>query len=133
MIAHRSAVQFGKYWVGGNVYFWSGYLVFTVCYSGFGWNWLPAKIAGDVVGLTLNFIIQRYWAFAHPSLRGKTFELSLKYVSVTAVSLVIDYAIVGGLNHLGVSPYIGLWVAAAFFTVWNYLWYRFWVFRHPKN
>lgn len=123
-------VQFGKYWIGGNVYFWTGYGVFALCYSGFGWDWLPAKIVGDVIGLSANFIIQRYWAFNDPSLKGKTVQISIKYIATMALSLTIDYLIVGVLKHLGVSPYIGLWVAATFFTVWNYLWYKFWVFLH---
>lgn len=126
----QTAVQFGKYWVGGNVYFWSGYGIFALCYSGLGWDWLPAKIAGDVIGLILNFIVQRYWAFNDPSLRGKTLQISAKYIATMTLSLTIDYLIVGGLKHLGVSPYIGLWVAATFFTAWNYVWYRFWVFKH---
>jgi hypothetical protein len=41
---------------------------------------------------------------------------------------LIDYGIVGGLERIGITPYIGLFVAAGFFTAWNYLWYRFWVF-----
>jgi putative flippase GtrA len=124
-------IQFVKYWVGGGVYFWTGYAIFALCYSGIGWNWLPAKVAGDVVGLTANFFVQRYWAFNHPSLRGKTFQISARYIAVMSLSLAIDYLIVGGLKHLGVSPYAGLFVAATFFTVWNFVWYKFWVFRRP--
>ncbi|OGL24505.1 hypothetical protein A3A68_00305 [Candidatus Saccharibacteria bacterium RIFCSPLOWO2_01_FULL_48_13] len=120
--------QFIKYMIGGGVYFWSGYAVFAICYSGFGWDWLPAKILADIIGWTLSFFIQRYWAFSHPSLTGKAVRVTSRYVLVNAANFVIDYLIVWGLTAVGISPYIGLFVAAGFFTVWNYLWYRFWVF-----
>lgn len=126
------AIQFGKYWIGGTVYFWTGYGIFALCYSGLGWNWFWAKVAGDVVGLSANYMIQRYWAFNDPSLKGKNIQISAKYIATMAISLTIDYLIVGWLKHIGVSPYIGLFVAAAFFTIWNYLWYKFWVFKSKK-
>jgi hypothetical protein len=30
------------------------------------------------------------------------------------------------------TPYAGFFASAAFTTVWDYLWYRFWVFK-PAN
>lgn len=126
---HKRLIQFAEYMVGGGVYFWSGYAVFAFCYSNLGWDWFPAKILADIIGLSLGFFIQRYWAFNDPRLKHHAVRIGGRYTLVTAVNFVIDYLIVGGLNALGVSPYIGLFAAAAFFTAWNYLWYRFWVFK----
>ena len=123
----KRIVQFGKYMVGGSVYFWVGYLVFAICYSGFHWGWLPAKIAADVIGWSLNYLVQRLWAFkdqAHLS----EMQHAGRYVFIESIGFVLDYLIIGGLNHLGVTPYIGFFISSAFFTVWSYLWYRFWVF-----
>ena len=83
---------------------------------------------GDVVGWTLNYLLQRYWAFASKSLQKHEGTALIKYVLITALNFALDYAIVGGLKHFGVSPYIGFFISAGFFTVWNYVWYRFWVF-----
>jgi putative flippase GtrA len=121
--------QFIKYMIGGGVYFWSGYAVFALCYSGFQWDWFPAKIVADIIGWTLGFFVQRYWAFHHPALSGKIVRISGKYVIVNTVNFIIDYLIVWGLVAAGITPYIGLFVAAGFFTIWNYLWYKFWVFN----
>jgi putative flippase GtrA len=121
--------QFAKYMVGGGVYFWSGYAVFVLLYGGLHWSWFPAKVVCDIVGWTLGFFVQRYWAFHHPSLAGRTLHISGRYVLVNTVNFIIDYLIVWGLERLGVTPYIGLFAAAAFFTAWNYLWYKFWVFK----
>lgn len=121
-------VQFLEYMVGGAVYFWVGYLVFAVCYSGFGWDWLYAKILADIIGWTLNYLVQRYWAFNHPSLKGREAATVSRFAAITVLNLVIDYLIIWGLKAIGISPYIGFFISSGFFTVWNYLWYRFWVF-----
>jgi putative flippase GtrA len=125
-----NAVQFLKYLTGGSVYFWSGYAVFAVCYSVFGWHWFWAKVAADTIGWSLNYLIQRYWAFAGQHHLREIEHLG-RYVFISVVGLLLDYLIIGALNAIGVTPYIGFFIAAAFFTAWNFLWYKYWVF--PKK
>jgi putative flippase GtrA len=122
-------LQFLKYLVGGGVYFWSGYLIFAIGYSGFHINWLWAKMIADAVGWTLNYLIQRYWAFANPSLSTHQVSVTGRYLLITAFNFLIDYSIVASLKHFGLTPYAGLFISSGFFTIWNYLWYRFFVFR----
>lgn len=129
---NKLVTQFIKYMVGGGVYFWSGYAVFAVLYSGLHIDWLWAKIAADAVGWTLNFLLQRYWAFNNPELGGHTVKITGRYAAITALNFAIDYAIVASLKSLNVTPYLGMFISSGFFTVWNYVWYRFWVFQ-PKR
>lgn len=129
----RTVIQFLEYMVGGTVYFWSGYLVFALCYSGLHWNWLYAKLVADVVGWTLNYLVQRYWAFNNKSLRGHEGRTVSKYGLLSLCNLALDYGIIWGLQQIGISPYLGFFISAGFFTVWNYLWYRFWVFYNERN
>jgi putative flippase GtrA len=132
-LTRHDVVQFVEYFIGGSSYFWSGYLVFAICYSALGWDWLPAKIAADIIGWTVNYLIQRYWAFKSPALAKKEGQTLGKYSLVTAANLGLDYLIIWGLKSLGVTPYIGFFISAGFFTVWNYLWYRFFVFYVKKG
>lgn len=127
-ISRADSIQFVKYFIGGSTYFWSGYLVFALAYSGFHWTWWPAKMLADFVGWTLNYVAQRYWAFTSKSLMHHEFSTAKKYTILTVCNFGLDYLLVGGLKHVGVTPYIGLCISAGFFTVWNYAWYRFWVF-----
>jgi putative flippase GtrA len=127
--SHRRLIQFAKYMLGGSVWFWSGYAIFAICYSGFHWQWWQAKILADIGGWTLNFLVQRYWAFADPLLVGQDRAVRLRYLLITALNFAIDYAIVGSLKHFGVTPYLGIFVSSIFFTGWSYVWYRFWVFK----
>jgi putative flippase GtrA len=127
-IDKQTAVQFLEYWIGGNVFFFSGYASFALFYSVLHWQWWQAKLLADTIGWTLNYLVQRYWAFTKSELTKHEGRNKLRYVTLSLVDTVLDYAIVGGLVSLGVTPYIGMFVAAGFFTFWNYLWYRFWVF-----
>lgn len=127
-VSRRDMAQFAEYFIGGTSYFWIGYIVFAVCYSGFGWDWLPAKMLADGFGWTANYLIQRYWAFNNPQLKRHEGATVGKYALLTAANFGLDYLIIWGLKGMGVSPYIGFFISAGFFTVWNYIWYRFWVF-----
>jgi len=129
----RNIVQFIEYVIGGSVYFWSGYLIFALCYSGLHWNWLWAKIAADIVGWTLNYLVQRFWAFNNKSLAKHEVATAGKYTFISVFNLGLDYLIIWGLQQIGISPYVGFFISAGFFTVWNYLWYRFWVFYNKAN
>jgi putative flippase GtrA len=133
VLTRRNVIQFLEYMVGGTVYFWSGYAVFALCYSGFKWDWLYAKLLADIVGWTLNYVIQRYWAFNSKSLKKHEARTAGKYALITLFNLLLDYALIWGLKTLGISPYIGFFISAGFFTVWNYLWYRFWVFYSERK
>lgn len=122
-------LQFLKYMVGGGVYFWTGYLIFAIGYSGFHISWLWAKMIADAVGWTLNYVIQRYWAFANPKLNAQQVKVTGRYLMLTVLNFLIDYSIVASLKHFGLTPYVGLFISSGFFTIWNYLWFRFFVFR----
>jgi len=124
----QDAVQFAEYFIGGTSYFWIGYIVFAICYSSFGWDWLPAKMMADALGWTANYLIQRYWAFNNPMLAKHEGATVSKYALLTAVNFGLDYLIIWGLKSIGVSPYVGFFISAGFFTVWNYIWYKLWVF-----
>jgi putative flippase GtrA len=128
-----NVVQFLEYLVGGTIYFWSGYAVFAIFYSGYAWSWLPAKIFADIVGWTLSYVVQRYWAFSAKDLRHHEGSTVGRYATITLVNLAIDYTLIWSLKIAGVSPYIGFFISAGFFTIWNYLWYRFWVFFTKRN
>lgn len=133
-------IQFAEYMVAGGAFFWTGYLVFFICDQWFGFNLWWAKQTANVSGWTVNFMLQRYWVFKNPHLKGHLGQVSGRYIVITLVDFVMDYFIILGLKSIGITPYIGQFVSAGFFTVWNYLWYRFWVFpqrlpspRHPAR
>jgi putative flippase GtrA len=129
----RTLPQFLKYLAGGNVYFWSGYAVFALCYSVLGWGWLWAKIAADAIGWSLNYFVQRYWAFASDRLKLSEMQHVGRYLFIESIGFVLDYLIIWGLKAIGITPYIGFFISAGFFSVWSFLWYKYWVFPERKT
>ena len=126
----RGVIQFIYYNLGGVAFFLSGYLVFVLLYGVLHWWWWVAKGIADLVGWGLNYFIQRYLAFNEESKAQSQRKLISKYVGFSLLNVLIDYALVAGLYALGVSPFLGLWISSIFFTIWKYLWYKFWVFKN---
>ena len=133
MSRQKTALQFGKYLSGGTIYFWVGYGVFAICYSGLGWSWFPSKVAADAIGWSLNYLVQRYWAFDSDRLKLSEMQHVGRYLTIESIGFVLDYLIIYGLNAIGISPYIGFFISAGFFTIWSFLWYKYWVFPERKE
>jgi putative flippase GtrA len=127
-VVRKVWIQFAEYMVGGGVYFWGGMAVFALTFDVFKWPWWVAKGLADIVGWSANYAIQRYWAFYDSKLQGQDKRVIFRFVLVNAVDLVFDYAIVAAFIYNGITPYAGFFASAGFTTVWDYLWYRFWVF-----
>ncbi len=124
--------HFFKYWLGGSIYFWSGYIIFAVGYGFLHWYWLLAKIIADGISWTLNYFIQRHWVFSHQSHFTEKKHIK-RYILIESIGFIIDYLIIWGLKTIGITPYIGYFISAGFFTVWSYLWYQYWVFPVKKE
>ena len=124
--------RFVKYMAGGGVYFWVGYGVFAVCYSGFKWSWFPSKVAADAIGWSLNYLVQRFWAFSD-RVHLSEMQHAGRYILIESIGFVLDYLIIWGLKSIGITPYIGFFISAAFFSIWSWLWYKYWVFPDRKK
>lgn len=120
--------RFVEYMISGGAYFWSGYFAFFVLDKGFHASFFWAKSLATLLGWTVNYLLQRYWVFKNPQLKNHVTEVTGRYMIITLIDFVLDYLIVYSLKLAGVTPYIGQFVSSGFFTIWNYLWYRFWVF-----
>ena len=121
--------------ISGGAYFWSGYLMFFIADKGLHWNLWWAKLSANVFGWTVNYVLQRYWVFNNPKLKHHQTEVTTRYIIITLINFVLDYVIVASLKAAGLTPYLGQFVSSGFFTIWNYFWYRFWVFpeKYPHH
>ncbi len=127
----RELKRFGAYMVGGGIWFWSGYILIVLLDDQIGLFW--ANFVGNSVGLTLNFLVERYWAFKTDKPTA-VLVATKRYLIYTALNaFALNYFILLGLKGVGIEPYIGQFIASAFFTGWNYFWYKTWVFKGKER
>lgn len=120
--------QLAEYFVSGGAFFWSGYLAFAIFDSIFHWPLFIAKQTANLIGLTVNYILESRWVFKVKSKKNLERRRTGRYAVITIINFGIDYLIVKSLKNIGISPYIGQFVSAGFFTAWNFVWYKYWVF-----
>ena len=125
----QGLIQFVYFNFGGIVFFVAGYAVFALLYGLLHWWWFVAKGLADLIGWSLNYLIQHYLAFNETARAHGHKKVLKKYVPFSLLNVLIDYAIVGGLNWLGISPFLGLWISSLFFTIWKWLGYKHWIFK----
>lgn len=126
-------IQIAEYLVAGGAYFWSGYFIIVFLTPVIGLWW--ANLIGNGVGITVNFILERYWVFDSKKKRSIT-QTSYRYIIYTVINFFLNYFILKGLQDIGINVAIGQFISAGFFTVWNFIWYRLWVFKgtpHAKR
>lgn len=128
-------LQFIQYMVAGGAFFWSGYVAFALFDAVFGWPLFIAKQLANLIGLTVNYILEDRWVFKNAKQKKQHDQRRTgRYVVITIVNFGIDYLIVASLKDAGITPYIGQFVSAGFFTIWNFIWYKYWVFApHTKR
>jgi putative flippase GtrA len=120
--------------ISGGVYFWVGYAILNYLYYAAHWSLWWSTILSNVVGWTANFILQRFWVFNNKSLKDHQTQVTGRYIVITLVDFVLNYFILYGLKLGGITPAIGQFISSAFFTVWNWFWYKLWVFPdHMKK
>ncbi len=125
--------RFAGYMVGGGAQFWTGYGSFALFYSTLSWNFWWAKAVSYLIGASVNYVLQKEWVFKDSSRAHSTRQSAPKFYSLMALNFLLDLLIVGGLRELGLSPYIGQFVSAGFFTVFNYLVLDKWVFKKKRS
>lgn len=116
-----------EYFVSGGVWFWSGYILIVLLDEPLGL--FLANLIGNGVGITLNFILERYWVFKTKR-PAKLAIATRRYIIYTFVNaFLLNYLILLVLKNNGIGVEIGQFIASAFFTVWNYFWYKHYVFK----
>jgi len=126
----REVKRVTEYIISGGAFFWTGYIILVALNHKLGPNllWLSTSIS-YTVGWIVNYLLQRYWVFNNPRLEKYQTEVTSRYLIISVVNLILNFVIIEQLWKLFELPVeISSFVAAGFFTIWNYLWYKLWVF-----
>lgn len=129
---HKLLVQIGEYMLAGGVWFWSGYIIIVILDDIMPLFW--ANFIGNAVGITLNFLINKFWVFKTNKKSNDLLDSTWRYVVYTTLNaFLLNYLILKGLRGVGIEPEFGQFIAAGFFTVWNFIWYKLWVFKGKQK
>ena len=124
-LSKQNFVQFLKYNFGGLLYFWSAWVIITFGTDSIGL--FLANIIGNTVGIVLNYLVQRFWTFKGS--RPDVTKSGWKFIVLTIINLGISYLILLGLTESGIALWLAQFISAGFFTGWNWVFYKHWVFR----
>ncbi|RWZ77993.1 MAG: GtrA family protein, partial [Candidatus Chaera renei] len=118
-----------KYNLAGTAFFWSTYGGFFVLNAVLGFGNLPSLAMASLFGHAVFFLLDKTWVFDQESSRRRTGREMTRFAAFMALNYVINIGIVIGLAAIGITPYIGQFVAAAFFTFWSFAGLKWWVFK----
>jgi putative flippase GtrA len=78
-------------------------------------------------------MLNRIWAFKKDNYQRKLHHQAVIYIVLALSNLVINNLIVSGLKTAGLDPRIGKIIAIATIAVWNFLIYKYVIFRAGSN
>ncbi len=123
-------VQVAEYIVAGGAWFWSAYFITIGLDDYIGLVW--ANIIGNLVGVTINYFLSVLWVFKTKDNRH-AMSASWKYIIYTGLNFILSAYMLNAMKKVGIPPEISQFISAGFFTIWNYIWYKFWVFKDTPH
>lgn len=130
----RNILQFIKLQLAGNVLFLGTYGGYIVADQVFHNHSIFAVAIPSILAHGLFFIVDKNWVFSEKTGKRKTGAEIVRFIAFMGMNYFINLGIIGGLQHyFGISPYIGQFIAATFFTFWTWAGLKFWVFRHGRH
>lgn len=127
-------VQFIKLQLAGNVLFWGTYIGFFLLHEIAHWSELASLATASIIAHGLFFIADSEWVFDEKGERRKTPGELTRFVIFMGINYFINLAIIAALSYyLNISPYIGQFISALFFTIWTFVGLKYWVFKKPKQ
>jgi putative flippase GtrA len=126
-------IQFVKLQLAGNILFWGTYIGFFLLHEIALWPEFAALATASIIAHILFFIADSEWVFDEKGQRRKTPGELIRFIIFMGINYFINLGIIAGLSHyFAITPYIGQFVAALFFTFWTFIGLKYWVFRKPR-
>jgi len=130
----RWAIEFVKLQLAGNVLFWGTYIGYYLLQGRLHWPELQALVTASVIAHGLFFLVNRNWVFDDKTGRRKTSSEVIRFIIFMGLNFFINIGIIEFLSiYHGISPYIGQFISAMFFVIWNFVGLKWWVFDTPDK
>lgn len=130
----KTALQFIKLQIAGNVLFWGTLLGTALFAEVIGWPDLWSLATASLIAHGLFFVIDKEWVFADKKGKRKTNREITRFILFMGFNFLLNISIIQTLIALTpLNVYASQFVAATFFTFWNFAGLKFWVFQMPEH
>ena len=103
-------------------------ITFGSSYIGLWW----ANIIGNGAGIVINYLVQQFFTFETG--KKNITHSSWRFIFITIVNLLLSYILLKTLTErINIPLWLAQFFSAAFFTVWNWFWYKYWVFKGKNS
>jgi putative flippase GtrA len=128
----KTLIQFVKLQLAGNILFWGTYAGYYLFDSVLHWQNLVALVVASLIAHVAFFIVDSKWVFHEKRKTARNAIEARRFIIFMGLNFFINLGIIAGLDYyFGISPYIGQFVSAAFFTLWTFGGLKYWVFHRP--
>ena len=105
------------------------YAVLLALYRGAHVDVALASAAGFLVGLGINFVLNKYWSFDADRSAKQSAKQAIMYGALVAINLIFTSAFVAYMVRLHIGPEISKLITTAMVTLWNYVLYKKLIFK----
>lgn len=127
-------VQFIKLQLAGNILFWGTYIGFYVFHEQIQWSEVASLTTASLIAHALFFIANKEWVFDEEGENRKSTAELVRFIIFMGINFFINIGIISGLSaFFDITPYIGQFISALFFTFWTYIGLKYWVFREAQH
>jgi putative flippase GtrA len=128
----KNLIQFIKLQLAGNVLFWGTYLGFFLLHEFANWSETAALATASIFAHVAFFIVDKKWVFHEHESRRKTRVELYRFIIFMTINYFINLAIITALSiYFDITPYVGQFISALFFTFWTFIGLKYWVFKKP--
>lgn len=130
----QNLIAFIKLQLAGNILFWGTYIGYFLLHELANWSELAALATASTIAHIAFFIADSEWVFDEKGERRKTPGELWRFVVFMGLNYFINLGIITGLSYyFDITPYIGQFISALFFTFWTFIGLRYWVFPQPSK
>lgn len=128
----KTAIRYLSVGVGSLVV---DYLVFLMLYYVFNTGSAIAVPSGLIVGLVVNFILNKLWSFGDKDITDNIIlKQAFFYIVLVLINSLFTYFLVELFRkNLNIEPKVTKLIASACTILWNYLIYQKIIFKNPKK
>ena len=97
----------------------------------FGFNATVAVVCNQILMLTYNFLLNKYWSFKNKEIPQKQI---VRYLILAGFNYFFSVGVMYLFNHLVNYDYRLVRIATiAVMVLWNFFLYKYWVYREVKS